>query len=120
MEVHASEVLDMTVHEELDVALRRLEATLKATDMWRMEHPGAEAFDSEQPFCIDTMALPQWLRFVFIARLDALVEVRGPMPEKCDVAPAMDAYLAQQGARAKDRLLICKAVEEIDRLVTEN
>ncbi|TFH87925.1 YqcC family protein [Billgrantia azerbaijanica] len=110
----------MTVHDELDVALRRLEATMKATNLWRMERPSPAAFQSRQPFCIDTMALPQWLRFVFIARLDALVEARAPMPEKCEVAPAVEAYLAQEGARANDRLLLCKAVEEIDRLVTDN
>lgn len=110
----------MTVHDELDVALRRLEATMKATDLWRMERPSPSAFQSAQPFCLDTMALPQWLRFVFIARLDALVEERAPLPEKCDVAPAVDALLDQEGVRANDRLLMCKAVEEIDRLVTEN
>ncbi|KAA0014143.1 YqcC family protein [Billgrantia pellis] len=110
----------MTVHEELDVALRRLEATMKATHMWRMTPPDSEAFESQQPFCIDTMALPQWLRFVFIARLDALIEAEAPMPEKCEVAPAVAAYLIQEGARPQDRLLMCKAVEEIDRLVTEN
>ncbi|MGR4067582.1 YqcC family protein [Billgrantia sp. C5P2] len=110
----------MTVHEELDVALRRLEATMKATNMWRMSAPTPDAYESEQPFCIDTMNLPQWLRFVFIARLDALVEAEAPMPAKCDVAPVVDTYLAQQGTRATDRLLMCKAIEEIDRLVTEN
>lgn len=110
----------MTVHDELDTALRRLEATMKASDLWRMECPSPEAFDSEQPFCIDTMALPQWLRFVFIARLDAMVEARSPLPAKCEVAPAVDAYLVQEGVRASNRLLVCKAVEEIDRLVTEN
>ena len=120
MEPNASEVPDMTVHDELDVALRRLEATMKATNMWRVERPETDAFDSQQPFCIDTMALPQWLRFVFIARLDTLVEMGGPMPAKCDVAPAVEAYLSQQGTRATDRLLLCKAVEEIDQLVTEN
>lgn len=110
----------MTVHEELDVALRRLEATMKAINMWRMTAPDPQAYESRQPFCIDTMELPQWLRFVFIARLDALIEREAPLPEKCDVAPVVDTYLAQQGTRASDRLLLCKAVEEIDRLVTEN
>lgn len=110
----------MTVHQELDVALRRLEATMKATNMWRMNEPKPEAYESRQPFCIDTMDLPQWLRYVFIARLDALIDAEAPLPEKCDVAPVLDTFLAQQGARATDRLLLCKAVEEIDRLVTEN
>lgn len=110
----------MTVHDELEVALRRLEATMKAINLWRMERPSPAAFESQQPFCIDTMALPQWLRFVFIARLDALVEARAPLPDKCEVAPAVDAYLVQEGVRINDRLLLCKAVEEVDRLVTEN
>ncbi|XKE46585.1 YqcC family protein [Halomonas organivorans] len=110
----------MTVHEELEQALRELESTMKAADMWRMERPEPEAFDSTQPFCIDTMALPQWLRFVFIARLEALVEARAPMPANCDVAPAVDAYLIQEGARTSERVLMCKVVEHIDRLVTEN
>ena len=110
----------MTVHDELGTALRRLEATMKATDLWRMSTPTVEAYASQQPFCIDTMTLLQWLRFVFIPRLDALIEAKAPLPAKCDVTPVVDTYLAQQGTRASDRLLLLKAVEEIDRLVTEN
>lgn len=110
----------MTVHDELGTALRELEATMKAASLWRMERPEPDAFSSVQPFCIDTMTLPQWLRFVFIVRLEVLVESRSPMPATCDVAPAVDAWLQQEGARASDRLLMCKVVEEIDRLVTEN
>ncbi|WP_280546524.1 YqcC family protein [Halomonas sp. 11-S5] len=110
----------MTVHDELGAALRELEATMKAADLWRMERPDPEAYRSVQPFCIDTMTLPQWLRFVLIVRLEALVESRSPMPSTCDVAPAVEAWLTQEGARVSDRLLLCRVVEEIDRLVTEN
>lgn len=110
----------MSVHEELDTALRRLEATMRAANLWRMERPDPDAFDSTAPFCVDTMSIPQWLRFVLIARLDDLVEARAELPAKCEVAPAVDAYLAQEGVSASDRLLMQKAVEEVDRLVTEN
>ncbi|MDY7116016.1 YqcC family protein [Halomonas sp. SSL-5] len=110
----------MTVHDELDQALRRLEATMKAAGLWRMATPDPAAFHSQQPFCVDTMALPQWMRFVFIPRLDALVERRAPLPARCEVAPMLDTYLAEAGMRASDRLLLRQAVEEIDRLVTEN
>ena len=93
---------------------------MKATDLWRMSPPTVAAYASQQPFCIDTMSLLQWLRFVFIPRLDALIEAKAPLPAKCDVAPVVDTYLTQQGTRATDRLLVLKAVEEIDRLVTKN
>ncbi|WP_346300215.1 YqcC family protein [Halomonas sp. BM-2019] len=66
------------------------------------------------------MTLPQWLRFVFIVRLEALVEAQAPMPAKCEVAPAVEVWLAQAGARTSERLMMKRAVETIDRLVTEN
>lgn len=108
------------VYEELSGALRELEATMRATDLWNMETPEAEAFDSEQPFCIDTMTLPQWLRFVLIVRLEALMEEGAPLPKSCDVAPAVDAWLMQNGADSQKRALMKKVVEDIDQLVTRN
>lgn len=110
----------MSVHEELDAALRELEATMQVADSWRMVPPPPEAFHSVEPFCIDTMALPQWLRFVFIPRLDAMVEARARLPETCDVAPAVEAWLASEGKGINDGLPLIKAVEAIDRLVTKN
>ncbi|MBY5926256.1 MULTISPECIES: YqcC family protein [unclassified Halomonas] len=109
-----------TVHEDLAAALRELQATMKAANMWRMDKPEPAAFNSQQPFCIDTMSLPQWLRFVFIARLEVLVDQQAALPASCDVAPAVDAYLIQEGASAQDRVLLRKVVEDIDRLITDN
>jgi len=42
------------------------------------------------------------------------------MPAKCEVAPAVAAYLMQEKVRASDQLLVVKAVERVDKLVTEN
>lgn len=109
----------MTVHQQLDEALRRLEATLKAADLWQVPRPAPQAFESRQPFCVDTMELPQWLRFVFIARLDAMVERRAPLPESCNVAPAAEVYLKQAGVRASNFLLLVKSIEEVDRVINE-
>ena len=110
----------MTVHQQLIQALDELEATLKAANLWRVEMPSSAAFASQQPFCVDTMALPQWLRFVFIERLQTLAEAKAPMPAKCEVAPAVAGYLQQEGIRASDQLLVVRSVERVDKLVTEN
>ncbi|MCB8890156.1 YqcC family protein [Vreelandella malpeensis] len=110
----------MSVHQSLAKALLELEAAMKAADLWRMPTPEPQAFESREPFCVDTMSLPQWIRFVFIARLNALVDAGAPMPAKCEVAPAMAAYLQQEKKRASDQLLVVQAVERVDTLVTEN
>lgn len=107
----------MSVHQELSSALRELEAAMRATGQWQMEPPAPAAFASVEPFCADTMSLAQWLRFVFIARLEALVEARAAMPARCEVAPAVEVWLAPSDAQARQRIV--SAVERIDRLVTE-
>lgn len=110
----------MSVHQSLQAALLELEAAMKAANLWRMPTPDVEAFASQEPFCIDTMSLPQWLRFVFVARLNALIEAQAPLPAKCDVAPAMAAYLIQEKVRASDQVLVLRAVEKVDELVTNH
>ncbi|MDR5904210.1 YqcC family protein [Franzmannia qiaohouensis] len=110
----------MNPHQRLDQALRELEATLKAADLWRVEQPSAKALASQQPFCVDSMELPQWLRYVFVARLDALVEAQAPLPSSCSVAPAAEVYLRQVGVPAHHLLLVVKAIERVDLVVTEN
>ncbi len=111
----------MSTHQPLQTALLELEASMKAANLWRMPTPDADAFASQQPFCIDTMSLPQWIRFVFIPRLNALIEAQAAMPAKCEVAPAVAAYLLQQEKTpAHHQLLVVRAVEKVDQLVTEN
>ncbi|MGY4876793.1 YqcC family protein [Vreelandella aquamarina] len=108
----------MTVHQPLSEALDELQSTLKMSHLWQVETPTDKAFSSQQPFCVDTMSMPQWLRFVFIGRLQALVDARGAMPAKCEVAPAVAVYLQQENISASDQRRIIKAVERIDDLVT--
>ncbi|MWJ29341.1 YqcC family protein [Halomonas sediminis] len=110
----------MTEYQQLEIALQRLETALEEAGLWRMTPPEASAFTSKQPFCVDTMTLPQWLRFVFIPRLGALAEAQGSLPARCEVAPALETYLQQANVPATERVAILRTVEEVDRLVTEN
>ena len=55
-----------------------------------------------------------------MARLTALVEAQATMPARCEVAPAMAAYLMQEKVRASDQVLVIRAMERVDQLVTDN
>ncbi|GAA5170447.1 MULTISPECIES: YqcC family protein [Halomonadaceae] len=107
----------MTAHQQLDQALSGLESALRSVDLWNTACPDPRAFDSVQPFCVDTMDLAQWLRYVFIARLQALVDAQGPLPASCEVAPAAEAYL--QNSKPSDRAVVVAAIAEVDRIVTK-
>ena len=110
----------MAVHHQLSQALDDLEEALKTSQLWQVETPDQAAMLSQQPFCVDTMSLPQWLRFVFIQRLQALADTGGTMPAKCEVAPAVMVYLQQENFGSSDQQRVVKAVERVDYLVTHN
>lgn len=103
-------------HDGLARALRELEAELASAGLWEEPWPEPSAFESQQPFCVDTMSMPQWLRYVFIARLWALVDARATLPASCDVAPAMEVWLKDVPAARKATLL--EKLAEVDRIVT--
>ena len=53
--------------------LFELEEILKAAGLWSAVTPSQEALASQQPFACDTLALEQWLQFIFIPRMQTLL-----------------------------------------------
>ena len=51
-----------------------IEAQLRQLGQWDKVAPEADALASEQPFCVDTLRLPQWLQFVFVPRLQIVCD----------------------------------------------
>lgn len=62
--------------------LDKLKFELKKATLWSEQKPTAAALRSTQPFCCDTLALEQWLQFIFIERLSVLVANKLPLSKK--------------------------------------
>lgn len=69
-----------------------IEKELRELRLWESEPPSEEALASTQPFAIDTLHFPQWLQFIFIARLYAMIDARLPLPSVSGVAPMAEQY----------------------------
>ena len=68
---------------------RRLDAVrteMRQNGMWEVTKPPPEAFADMGPFGSKTMSFDQWLRFVFVPRLEGLLASDGPWPAKSQVA----------------------------------
>ena len=74
-----------------------IEAELRQLGLWERQSPPAEALASEQPFCIDTLTLPQWLQFIFLPRLYWLLEEDAGLPDRCGIAPLAQEYFRGTG-----------------------
>ncbi len=93
-----------------------LECVMRQKGFWGAVSPPPEAMASTQPFCIDTLCFPEWVQFVFIAKLRLLAESASPLPAKCDAALMAEEYfrgLPQTGEWLK------KILKRIDMLISE-
>ena len=104
------------LHQRLGVALGELEHTLKTLNLWQADTPNEAALASQQPFCIDTLSFPQWLQFVFLPRMGALVDAKLALPGACGIAP-----MAEEAVKplALDARALIAQLEHIDRILTQ-
>ncbi len=72
--------------------LSNIECEMKTTQLWSEQRPTDEALSSSQPFCIDTLTLPQWIQFVLLERLKQMIARDMPLPAQCGVAPIAEEY----------------------------
>lgn len=106
--------MHMGTRSRLASVLIDLEAELRQLGFWDADPPTAAALASQQPFAVDTLTLPQWLQFIFLPKMYALIETEQPLPGKCGIAPMAEEYFRGRSVGIS-RLLA--ALEEVDHLL---
>ncbi|HQY71980.1 MAG TPA: YqcC family protein [Pseudomonadales bacterium] len=86
-----------------------LEAVLRSRLLWDAGEPSPEALASTQPFCIDTLDFPQWLQFVFLPRMQALLDADLPLPAQCAVAEMAEMHFG--AAEAADVIALLREID---------
>ena len=71
-----------------------IECALRRANLWSNEPPSADALASVEPFCVDTMDFQQWLQFVFLPRMQALLDSRSPLPLSCNISAMAETVWA--------------------------
>ena len=84
----------MTPRIRVAALLIDLEADLRNRLLWDAVAPAPEALASTQPFCIATLIFPQWLQFVFLPRMQALLDAGQPLPPQCAIAEMAEVHFA--------------------------
>ncbi len=106
----------MALNDQVAALLIDVEAELRQLGLWRAEPPAPEAFESTQPFFIDTLDFDQWLQFVFLPTMYRLIEEQQALPTECAIAPMAEEFF-RGSALASMSLELTLA--RIDRLLTE-
>jgi uncharacterized protein YqcC (DUF446 family) len=104
----------MSLFVEAASLLIDIEAELRRMDLWEPEVPSAAALASTEPFCVDTLSFTQWLQFVFLPRMYALLEVERLPPGRCEIQPLAEQYFAEGQLHAAG---LIQAIGRLDELL---
>ena len=94
-----------------------IESELRQLGLWDRQSPSKRALASTEPFCVDTLTLPQWLQFVFLPTLYRLLEAEEPLPARCGIAPMAEEYFKGGGLSAAS---LKAALLRIDILLSDS
>ena len=92
-----------------------IERELRVLGWWADSAPSAEALASVEPVCVDTLAFEQWLQWVFLTRMKAIIEQGGALPAVSGIRPM--AEMAFQGRLAQAGSLLT-VLGEFDQLIS--
>lgn len=92
-----------------------IEAQLRQLGMWDKIPPSSQALLSTEPFCVDTLTLPQWLQFIFIPTIYKMLEEQEVLPERCGIAPMAEEFFRGTGLAIADLL---SSLERMDELLS--
>lgn len=101
----------MMKYAKTQALLASLEQNLREAGFWQASYPSPEALSSSAPFCCDTLAFEQWLQFVFIPRMQALLDNRASLPTNIAICPMGEEAFKPHGAKAS---AVIDVLAEID------
>ena len=90
-----------------------IEAQLRQLGQWDTVAPSAQALASDQPFCVDTLTLPQWLQFIFLPTLYGMLEEGQTLPERCGIAPMAEEYYRGTGLGSAELVASLVRIDEL-------
>ncbi|WP_439860960.1 YqcC family protein [Pseudomonas sp. MBLB4136] len=91
-----------------------IERELRAQGWWSEQPPTAQALASRQPFCVDSMALEQWLQWIFLPRMKQMLEAGAALPSVSGIQPMAEQVYSERSAQAAE---LIRLLGEFDRLI---
>lgn len=95
----------MTHHDSVRQQLQAIEALLRLQNYWQPCAPESAAFESSQPFFMDTMEPLEWLQWVLLPKMYALLDGGLPLPQTFAVSPYYEMALEATHLPLRDALL---------------
>lgn len=81
---------------EIRQYLTELQTAMKHHGLWEEAAPSAEALANDEPFCVSTLSATQWLQWIFIPRMNALLDSDAEIPRDFAITPYLEEAIENQ------------------------
>lgn len=93
-----------------------IERELRVQGWWDDIAPSAEALSSVEPFSVDTLDFHQWLQWVFLTRMQLILEHNLPLPNASGILEMAEMVYAD---RPLESLGLRTALKKFDQLIAD-
>lgn len=69
---------------------------------------------SAEPFCYDTMGFDEWLQWVFLPRMKAILENGSLLPEESLILPLAEEFCR---SHAGETMVLLELIQQFDQLI---
>lgn len=94
--------------------IEAIKSEMVRLSLWDTSPPSQEALSSQQPFCIDTLDFTQWLQWILIPRLEAILKTNIPLPN----SSAIHTYAEEALQSRSDNTGLIALIQQLDRALS--
>ncbi len=81
--------------QQTKLYLQQLQTILETTSLWSPHSPSPKALASIEPFAVDTLKAEEWLQWIFIPKMRALINANLPLPSQIMISPYIEEALKE-------------------------
>lgn len=91
-----------------------MQQEIERLDLWQTIPPSTDQFQSDVPFCMNTLSCIQWLQWVYIARLRTLIDANRALPNGAQVLPYAQESFKVEGVQSP---VLLGLIAQLDKLL---
>lgn len=103
------------IKNNISQILNQIEHEMRRITLWQGIPPEQAAFLSKQPFALDTMAAHEWLQWIFIPRMRAILDANAEIPRNFALSPYFEEALKDEN----NVFTLLRLIQDLDELVKQ-
>lgn len=103
--------MQMSIQNQVRLSLQAIEQSMRELVLWQATPPEPEAFASTEPFCVDSMLAEEWLQWVFLPRMYALLDAHAPLPTRFAITPYFEEALKDKDPNCMPLLVLLERLD---------